>query len=225
MVFKACEFDSDNEAIHLARAAKIVRSHIFGKAKPFTGFPAGCQKESVPSLLLALVNMVLEGPSIQDHSEAATPAALSITQLLKFNSIKHKRTTQSVTVRHSIDQETPVPTYIGLMLHAHTRKRDLVDRLCHLGMSISYDRVLRLSAQMGNDVCEQFHRDHVVCPPKLQHQFFTSAAVDNLDHNPTSTTSQDAFHGTAISLIQHPTCTDSGVDRNVCVAARSVDVG
>ena len=100
-----------------------------------------------------------------------------------------------------------------------------MDRLCHLGMSISYDRVLRLSAQMGNDVCEQFHRDHVVCPPKLQHQVFTSAAVDNLDHNPTSTTSQDAFHGTAISLIQHPTCTDSGVDRNVCVAARSVDVG
>ncbi len=82
-----------------------------------------------PSLLLALVNMVLEGPSIPDHSEAATPAALSITQLLKFNSIKHKRTTQSVTVRHSIDQETPVPTYIGLMLYAHTRKRDLVDRL------------------------------------------------------------------------------------------------
>ncbi len=57
---KACEFDSDNEAIHLARAAKIVRSHIFGKAKPSTGFPAGCQKESVPSLLLALV---LEGPT------------------------------------------------------------------------------------------------------------------------------------------------------------------
>lgn len=109
---KACEFDSDNEAIHLARAAKIVRSHMFGKGMPFTGFPAGCQKESVPSLMLALVSMILEGPSIQDHSEATTPAALSITQLLKFNSIRHKRkqtTTQSVTVRHSIDQETPIP--------------------------------------------------------------------------------------------------------------------
>ena len=34
---KACEFDSDNDAIHLARAAKIVRNHMFGKAKPFTG--------------------------------------------------------------------------------------------------------------------------------------------------------------------------------------------
>lgn len=33
---KACEFDDDNEAIHLARTAKIVRSHIFGEAKPFS---------------------------------------------------------------------------------------------------------------------------------------------------------------------------------------------
>ncbi len=173
------------------------------------------------------MNMILEGPSIQDHSEATTPAALSITQLLKFNSIKHKRkqATTSVTVRHSIDQETPVPTYIGLMLHAHTRKRDLVDRLYHLGMSISYDRVFRLSAQMGSNVCEQFHREHVVCPPKLRYEVFTSAAVDNLDHNPTSTTSKDAFHGTVISLIQHPTYNGAGVDRNISIAGESVDVG
>jgi len=165
---KACELDSDSEAIHLVRTAKIVRSHLFGKAKPFAGFPVGCQKESVPPLLLALVNLILEGPSIQDHCEATTPAALSIAQLLKFNSIKHKRrqaTTQSGTVRHSIDQETPVPMYIGLMLHAHTCKRDLVDRLYNLGMSISYDRVLRLTAQVGSNVCEQFQKEHVVCPP------------------------------------------------------------
>ena len=173
-------FSSDNEVVHLACAAKFVHSHMFGKAKPFTGFPAGCQKESVPSLLL----------------EATTPAALSITQLLKFSNIKHKwkqTTTPSglVTVSHSIHQETPVPTYLGLMLHAHTCKRDLVhvDRLYILGMSISYDRVLHLSAQMGSSVCEKFHREHVVSPPKLWSKVFTSYAVDNLDHNPTSTTS------------------------------------
>ena len=80
-------------------------------------------------------------------------------------------------------QETPVPIYIGLMLHAHTRKKELVDRLNHLGISISYDRVLRLSADIGNRVCEQFHREQVVCPPKLHGSVFTSAAVDNIDHN------------------------------------------
>lgn len=87
---KACEFDSDNDAVHLARTAQIVRRNIFGEAKSFTGFPSGCQKSSVPSLLLSLVNMILEGPSIRDQSEDTTPAALSISQLLKFNSIKHR---------------------------------------------------------------------------------------------------------------------------------------
>ena len=47
---KACELDSDNEAIHLACVAKIVRNHMFGKAKSFSKFPMGCQKESVSPL-------------------------------------------------------------------------------------------------------------------------------------------------------------------------------
>ena len=34
----------------------------------------------------------------------------------------------------------------------------------------------------------QFHIEQVVCPPKLCGGVFTSAAVDNIDHNPSSTT-------------------------------------
>lgn len=223
---KACELDSDSDAVHLARAAHIVRRHIFGEAKPFTGFPEGCQEESVPPLLLALVSMILEGPSIKDQTEDNNPAAITAAQILKFNSVKHKRTrgtTSSTCVRHSVAQETPLPTYIGMMLHAHTRKKELVDRLSHLGLSISYDRVLQLSAQMGNRVCKQFHREQVVCPPKLRGEVFTTAAVDNIDHNPSATTSKDSFHGTGISLIQHPSYTGEGVNRSIVVAGESGD--
>jgi hypothetical protein len=127
-------------------------------------------------------------------------ASLAIGQLWKFNSIKHKRThdtTSSVTVRHSTTQETPLPTYIGMMLHAHTRKMESVDRLSQLGMSISYDHVLRLSAQMGNSVCQQFHREQVVCPPTM-HGKVTTAAIDNIDHNPSATTAKESFHGSTV---------------------------
>ena len=98
------------------------------------------------------------------------------------------------------------------MLHAHTRKKELVDRLSHLGICISYDRVLCLSAEVGSSVCEQFHMEQVVCPPKLRGSVFTSAAVDNIDHNPSSTTSRESCHGTGISLFQHPTYDGEGVD-------------
>ena len=61
---KACELYSDNDVVHLARAAQTVRRHIFEEGEPFNGFTEGCQEDDVPSLLLALVIMVLECPNI-----------------------------------------------------------------------------------------------------------------------------------------------------------------
>lgn len=89
-------------------------------------------------------------------------------------------------------------------MHARSRKRDLIDTLFDLGLSISYDRVMEISTAMNNRICEQYHSDHVVCPPNLQQGLFVTAAIDNIDHNPSSTTSTDSFHGTGISLFQRP---------------------
>ena len=102
------------------------------------------------------------------------------------------------------------------MTHAETRKRTLVDKLYNLGLSISYDRVLELSTDMGgNSVCARFESEGVVCPPKLLKGVFTTAAVDNIDHNPSSVTAQGAFHGTGTSLFQHPTSDAPGEEREM----------
>ena len=110
---KACEWDTDSnsDAVHLGHAAKIVRRHMLDEQKSFTGFQEGCLGDSVPNLLLALLIMVLEGPSVRDQSEyPATSAALIIAQLLIFNSVRHSRlegSTTSVNVRQSTAQNTP----------------------------------------------------------------------------------------------------------------------
>ena len=101
------------------------------------------------------------------------------------------------------------------MLHAKTRKRGIVERLSKLGLSVSYDRVLSVSTSIGNSVTERFTEEEVVCPPKLRLNLFTTAAVDNIDHNPSSTTAKGAFHGTGISLFQHPSSHYQGQDRSV----------
>ena len=219
---QACDQDKDSDAIHLARAAQIIRRDMFEYAHSFSGsFEEGCQERSAPNTLISLVSMILEGPDIHRNS-ASSQAALSISQLLKFNSVKHHRNyhteqerMSATTVRHSITEETPLPIYVGLVIHAETRKKGLVDKLFNLGLSISYDRILRLSAEMGNSVCRLYEMEQVVCPPILRGKLFTTAAVDNIDHNPSSTTAKDSFHGTGISLIQHPTCPDDGVDRSI----------
>ena len=70
-LWKACEQDADNDCVHLARAASIVRREMFKMKQGFTGsFDAQCQEESVPPLLLSLVAMVLYGPNIKTQSNS-----------------------------------------------------------------------------------------------------------------------------------------------------------
>ena len=60
----ACSHDSD--AMHLMRAAKVVRKEIFTSSFSFDGsFQPNCQQAAVPPSLLALVNMILEGANIR----------------------------------------------------------------------------------------------------------------------------------------------------------------
>lgn len=215
---KACEQDNDSDAIHLAKAAQIVRREMFAGQTSFTGsFNVKCQ-ESVPETLIALIRMILEGPNIKDQGDMpAIQEALTISQLLVFNSVKHARHagTKTQSVRHSQSQETPLTVYTGLLLHAETRKRDLVDKFHDLGMSVSYDRVLRITAGLANAVCQQYEKKGIVSPPQLRAGLFTTSAVDNIDHNPSSTTATGSFHGTAISITQHPTVHFEGTDQEV----------
>ena len=77
--------------------------------------------------------------------------------------------------------------------------------------------LLKLTSDISSGVCEQFTIDGVACPPKLRCGLFTVAAVDNIDYNPSSATAKDSFHGTGISLIQHPSHESEGCDRGVLV--------
>ena len=137
-----------------------------------------------------------------------------------FNSVNRRKADTTIT-RHNRDRETPVPLYVGVMTHTKTRKSSLVDKLFELGLSVSYDRVLEVSTEIGNKVCRQYEIDKAVCPPNLREGLFTTAAVDNIDHNPSSTSAHDSFHGTGISLFQHPDAMCTGSPR---VSSADADV-
>ena len=104
-------------------------------------------------------------------------------------------------MRHRREREGPSPVYTALKIHGEMRKRSLVDVMHKLGLCISYDRVMDISTDLANSVTAQFEKEGVVCPAKLRKDVFTTAAIDNIDHNPSSTTASDSFHGTAISLV------------------------
>ena len=79
-----------------------------------------------------LINMILERPRVMNKSEQETMgvnAGMVLSQLLIFNALKCHRELQSdaTATRHDPNREPPLPIYLGLLVHAETRKKLLAE--------------------------------------------------------------------------------------------------
>ena len=189
---QACEY---TEAIILAKTAKIIRRNMLDHKSEFDGqFHEGCVEEAILPTLLQFVSMIEHGADIKSQLRfGACKTDVAMAQLLQYNCYSRYKE-GAETHRHSKDHETPFPVYIGLFVFAKTRKKYLVALLHENGISVSYDRVLEISAQFGETVITQYTEDGVVCPPVLRKGLFTTSAMDNIDHNPTATTATTLPH-------------------------------
>ncbi|KAH3888539.1 hypothetical protein DPMN_012575 [Dreissena polymorpha] len=134
-------------------------------------------------------------------------------QLLQYNCFS-KTIGSLVTNRHTKEREPPFPIFMGMSCRQKARKKVLVELLNEHGLCIPYIRVFEVSAQLGDAAAGRFIEEGLVCPTILRKGIFTTAAMDNIDHNPTSTTSSSSFHGTSISLFQHPSSGEDCQKRN-----------
>ena len=153
--------------------------------------------------------MLLNGPNLRDQDSTDSQTCLTISQTIVFN-CKKRGSTVANKSRHSLDYEPPLPLYIGMNVHTQTRSKKLITQLCQMGLSVSYDRILQLENQLATS-----QEIGLVCPIQLCHGLFTVGALDNLDHNPSSTTAKDSFHGTGISLFQLPTVSNEGYQQSI----------
>ncbi|CAH1160137.1 unnamed protein product [Phaedon cochleariae] len=211
VIQKAYQHKLDDEANILSKAAAIVRKEIKQSNVSFPyKFEEGSQQHAVPSSLMSIVSMILYGCNIKKRScsNSQTQPALTISQLLLFN-CKSERSNPNVMYHQRI-REPPIAVGLGLYIHTHTRQRQILDLMFTLGLCVSYDRVLEISNCIAETLCNKYEQDNLVCPPNLLKGIFTTAAGDNIDHNPSATTAHTSFHGTGISLFQHPPPKHSG---------------
>ncbi|KAK2551127.1 hypothetical protein P5673_028053 [Acropora cervicornis] len=125
---KAHKEDIDEEAMHLAKAAIIVRKEMFTQKYTFDGsFESNCQVNSVPPSLASLVNMILYGPNIEMQASSLTKSqsGLTISQLLQYNSYHRRSSGEVKRERRNKSRETPLPIFVGLSIHAKTRRISL----------------------------------------------------------------------------------------------------
>ncbi len=79
--------------------------------------------------------MVLYGPNIttQSSSVCMPQPALTVSQLFMYNRLVRQReiaTTSRPTTRHSQDRETPLPIYLGIMIHTRPANEPLLTWDC-----------------------------------------------------------------------------------------------
>ena len=206
-VFEASLNSTLDEGIILSKAASIVRKNIFSHDQSFDGdLLASDPKNSLSIHLLRLLGLILEGFKHFDKVSSKTEdIVVKLAQIIKFNAVKTVRRSHVGDVRrHSKQNEPPLPTLIGLSIHSKTRKKGIVQFLASQGLSISYDRVLQIEDDITKQLCIRYNTEGIVCPPSLKKGLFTIAAIDNIDHDPSSSTAQKSFHGTSISIFQYP---------------------
>lgn len=205
------ERDFCDDTLVLAQAAKIVRRDMFShEGFTFSGaFPLECQENSVPASLKTLISMLLNGISLKEQEHKESQPCLTICQTVLFNSKKRS----SSFSRHTRAREPPLPIYIGFNIHSLTRCKTLITKMYQLGLSVSYDRVIEIQEWLATAVSERFEKDDCVAPASLKKGLFCVGALDNLDHNPSSTTASSSFHGTGISIFQLPTENNPGQSR------------
>ena len=96
-------------------------------------FDLDCKVRSMPHSLPVMVVMILNGPNFKSQGcDGVSQASISIAQLLQCH-ISVRQRPGSIGIYHQNTRETPLPIYVGLVVHARTRKRDLIETLLILG--------------------------------------------------------------------------------------------
>ena len=187
------------------KAAKILRHEFLLMKQSFSGsFSSNCEASSLPPMLRSFLHMLLDGSGINQSHPGPDQSRIvaSIGQQIIYNSVKERSKDPDSIPRHK-EKGTPASIYLAMNLHPKTGSASLVQTMHKRGLCVSYDRLKTLSTDLANSVISHWEQIRVVVPPQAVNGVFTIGGFDNIDHNPSSTTSASALHGSCISIQQH----------------------
>ena len=108
----------DRDVADLVQEERMHRDYDMDAMYLDWSFSPDCQTNVIPTSLKALVDMILQGPSIKNQSAKTTtdqPALTILSQMFMFNAVKHARTKCSNDMcspgntRHKVEHEVPLP--------------------------------------------------------------------------------------------------------------------
>ena len=163
----------DSNMKTLFDAAAIIRKSITkcGKWK-FTGSLKNLPDENVPAGLFSFYRWIIQGPkhelSVGKKSEEVYNRAMALSQTsvpmcLTERQVKNKK---SDVVRSS--SEMPLQLSVGIAVHQAVRSKQLITMLHGFGMSVDYNRILTVEAQIKASVRKRMElNDGLYIPPDV----------------------------------------------------------
>ena len=199
--------DTDSDIKTLFDAAAILRRSINKCQRwKFTGSFKDLSEENVPEELYSFFRWLTHDQnslssakkSDEVHKRAMSLAQSTVSMCLTDRQAKNKK---SDTLRFT--HQMPQQLAVGLTVHQAIRNKGLIRMLHGLGMSVDYDRILRVENQIASSVLKRVAENNgVYLPPDIvkgKHVFF---AIDNIDFAEDTTDGKRTFHGTVVSIYQ-----------------------
>ena len=197
----------------LRKVVQPIRSDILKQENEFTGsFSNSCQAQSVPKTLLALTSALIDGEmtSCNQPSQESLFVSQIIVSHTRRPTKRNAKLKKPSHRRHNKKQETPLLEYVGLKIFYTSRSRQLIDDMYHVGLSVSYDRVLELIKIFYEEMRRGYIEHGCFFPRILRKSLFTIWLKDNIDVNPKANFNKSSYHGTSSSLIQFRHNADQG---------------
>lgn len=100
-------------------------------------------------------------------------------------------------------REMPQQLAIGLAIHQAIRSKEVVNFLHGFGLSVEYNRILRVETQVEKSVIQRMERnDGIFIPPDVVSGRWVFFAVDNVDFAEDTPDGKRTLHGSAMAIYQ-----------------------
>ena len=99
--------------------------------------------------------------------------------------------------------ETPFAVGLGLQVHKETRSKKIINCLSDLGLSIDYDRVIKIETEISNSVTDIINKNNwVYVPHTILKDKAIHFAIDNTDFHNDTPDGKGEFDGIGQILFQ-----------------------
>lgn len=201
--------DDDDEDIKTIFNAAILLRKKINKCQRwvFTGSFGDLKDEHLPPELYSFCRWVIqgsngqilsEGKSSTIHNRATTLAQTVVSLCLTERQRGNKKSEEIKCAR-----EMPQQLAVGIALRQAIRSKEIVNMLNGFGMSVEYNRLLRVEVQIEETVLKRILENNGIYLPvdfvKNRYIFF---AIDNIDFSEDTPDGKRTLHGTAMAIYQ-----------------------